>query len=95
MRRLPPFRSGDPIRNIGGRLRVLPLIKGKLGKPVYTPGSEHRGHWLPSMRAPCSAMEERRSKMRTIGIDLAVKAAHKAVVADENGQFVTPVLRKA
>ena len=30
--------------------------------------------------------------MRTIGIDLAVKAAHKAVVVEANGQFVTPVL---
>jgi transposase len=31
--------------------------------------------------------------MRTIGIDLAVQAAHKAVVADEQGHYVTPVLR--
>jgi transposase len=30
--------------------------------------------------------------MRTIGIDLAVTAAHKAVVMAENGRFVTPVL---
>ena len=30
--------------------------------------------------------------MRTIGIDLAVKAAHKAVVVEANGQFVTPLL---
>jgi transposase len=30
--------------------------------------------------------------MRTIGIDLAVTAAHKAVVMAENGQFVTPVI---
>ena len=29
--------------------------------------------------------------MRTIGIDLAVTAAHKAVVMAEDGQFVTPV----
>ncbi len=31
--------------------------------------------------------------MRTIGIDLAVQAAHKAIVADEQGHYVTPVLR--
>ena len=31
--------------------------------------------------------------MRTIGIDLAVQAAHKAVVADEQGHYVTPVLK--
>jgi len=31
--------------------------------------------------------------MRTIGIDLAVAASHKAVVADEQGQRLTPVLR--
>ncbi len=31
--------------------------------------------------------------MRTIGIDLAVQAAHKAIVADEQGRYVTPVLR--
>lgn len=30
--------------------------------------------------------------MRTIGIDLAVTATHKAVVVDDTGQFVTPVL---
>lgn len=30
--------------------------------------------------------------MRTIGIDLAVTAAHKAVVMAESGQFVTPVI---
>ena len=30
--------------------------------------------------------------MRTIGIDLAVTAAHKAVVMAENGRFVTPVI---
>jgi hypothetical protein len=35
---------------------------------------------------------ERRLNMRTIGIDLAVTATHKAVVVDDTGQFVTPVL---
>jgi len=30
--------------------------------------------------------------MRTIGLDLGVAAAHKAVVADAQGQFVTPLL---
>jgi transposase len=30
--------------------------------------------------------------MRTIGIDLAVTAAHRAVVMAENGRFVTPVI---
>ncbi|GAC1545957.1 MAG: hypothetical protein NVS2B7_20860 [Herpetosiphon sp.] len=30
--------------------------------------------------------------MRTIGIDLALTAAHKAVVADAQGQMLTPVL---
>ena len=30
--------------------------------------------------------------MRTLGIDLAVKAAHKAVVIDGKGEFVSPVL---
>jgi transposase len=30
--------------------------------------------------------------MRTLGIDLAVTAAHRAVVLDTNGQFVTPVI---
>ena len=30
--------------------------------------------------------------MRTLGIDLAVKAAHKAIVMDANGKFVSPVL---
>ena len=29
--------------------------------------------------------------MRTIGIDLAVTTAHKAVVADSQGHFLTPV----
>ena len=29
--------------------------------------------------------------MRTIGIDLALTAAHKAVVADAQGRFLTPV----
>lgn len=31
--------------------------------------------------------------MRTIGIDLSVKDEHKAVVADEQGRFVSPVLK--
>jgi transposase len=30
--------------------------------------------------------------MYTIGLDLAVQAAHKAVVADEQGRFITPLL---
>ena len=30
--------------------------------------------------------------MSTIGLDLAVQAAHKAVVLDEQGRFITPVL---
>jgi transposase len=30
--------------------------------------------------------------MRTLGIDLAVKAAHKAIVMNANGKFVSPVL---
>jgi hypothetical protein len=28
--------------------------------------------------------------MRTIGLDLAVQVAHKAVVLDERGHFCTP-----
>lgn len=31
--------------------------------------------------------------MRTIGIDLSIAGEHKAVVADERGRFVTPVLK--
>ena len=31
--------------------------------------------------------------MRTIGMDLAIAAEHKAIVVDERGQFVTPVLK--
>lgn len=31
--------------------------------------------------------------MRTIGIDLALSATHKAVVADESGTVITPVIR--
>ena len=30
--------------------------------------------------------------MRTIGLDLAVQTAHKAVVLDEHGHFCTPIL---
>ena len=30
--------------------------------------------------------------MRTIGIDLGVSAAHKAVVADATGKFVSPLI---
>jgi len=30
--------------------------------------------------------------MRTIGIDLAVRASHRAVVMDAQGHFITPVL---
>jgi hypothetical protein len=30
--------------------------------------------------------------MRIIGIDLAVKGAHKAVVADETGRFVSKLI---
>lgn len=31
--------------------------------------------------------------MRTMGIDLAVRAEHRAVVADEQGEYVTPVVK--
>jgi transposase len=31
--------------------------------------------------------------MRTIGIDLAIKRAHKAIVADEQGRYVTPIIQ--
>jgi transposase len=31
--------------------------------------------------------------MRTIGIDLSVKGEHKAVIVDETGRFVSPVIR--
>jgi transposase len=31
--------------------------------------------------------------MRTIGVDLAVQGAHKAIVADERGHYITPVLK--
>ena len=31
--------------------------------------------------------------MRTIGIDLALKSDHRAVVMDEQGNFITPVLK--
>ena len=31
--------------------------------------------------------------MRTIGIDLAIQGPHKAIVADERGRYVTPVLQ--
>ncbi|HEY5571610.1 MAG TPA: IS110 family transposase [Anaerolineales bacterium] len=31
--------------------------------------------------------------MRTIGIDLSVKGEHKAVIVDESGRFVSPLLR--
>ena len=30
--------------------------------------------------------------MRTIGLDLAIQTAHKAVVLDEHGHFCTPIL---
>jgi transposase len=36
--------------------------------------------------------EMKGGRMYTIGLDLAVQAAHKAVVADEQGGFITPVL---
>ncbi len=31
--------------------------------------------------------------MRTIGIDLGVKGEHKAIIADEGGRFISPVLK--
>lgn len=37
-------------------------------------------------------MNERRSPMRTLGIDLAITAPHRALVTDESGKFVTPLL---
>ena len=32
--------------------------------------------------------------MRTIGIDLAISATHKAVVADEQAKIITPVIQE-
>ncbi|MBU4226510.1 MAG: IS110 family transposase [Chloroflexi bacterium] len=31
--------------------------------------------------------------MRTIGIDLGVKGEHKAIITDEGGRFVSPVIK--
>jgi hypothetical protein len=31
--------------------------------------------------------------MRTIGIDLAISRPHKAVVADEQGRYITPIIQ--
>lgn len=31
--------------------------------------------------------------MRTLGIDLATRAAHRAIIANERGQFISPVLK--
>jgi len=31
--------------------------------------------------------------MRTIGIDLAIQGSHKAIVADEGGRYITPVIK--
>jgi transposase len=38
------------------------------------------------------SLEKKGGRMYTIGLDLAVQAAHKAVVTDEQGRFITPVL---
>lgn len=31
--------------------------------------------------------------MHTLGIDLSVKAEHKAIIADEQGHYISPVLK--
>src|SRR3712207_4250760 len=42
-------------------------------------------------RAQWGIIPTQGGRMRTIGIDLALTAAHKAVVADAQGRFLTPV----
>jgi len=63
---------------------VQPLINGKRGT----------GHnSAPSRVGFRMDVFFRRWKMQTIGIDLALKATHKAVVADDRGTVITPVIR--
>ena len=68
----------------------MSLITRKLGG-VYP----HLGLGLdvePPDRLPIHRRHVKGGCMRTIGLDLAVQTAHKAVVLDEHGHFCTPIL---
>jgi transposase len=75
----------------------VPLITRKLGA-VY-PATATIGFDLGENAAPRPPIGNRSLDMneagcmRTIGIDLAVQSVHKAIVADAQGYYLTPVLR--
>jgi transposase len=55
-----------------------------------------RQHWTWGTRATSLETDEMSVKgdeMRTIGIDLSVSSGHKAIVADEQGRYVSPVVK--
>lgn len=48
---------------------------------------------LPDLPVKPSYFQQKEVNMRTIGIDLSVKSEHKAVIVDERGRYVSPVLK--
>ena len=68
----------------------MPLITRKLGG-VYPRQSLNLG-FEPPDRLPRVIARVKGGCMRAIGLDLAVRTAHKAVILDEHGHFCTPIL---
>src|SRR5256885_3491735 len=59
------------------------IFKRPLTACYFAPGDSFRDSTPCQVKGGC---------MRTIGLDLAVQTAHKAVVLDERGHFCTPIL---
>src|SRR5215211_798341 len=75
-------------------VEIRPLITGKRGSVCTSRTGSGLGHPLPLSASRLDPFfSEGDVHMRTIGIDLSAKGEHKAVVVDETGRFVSPVLR--
>ena len=81
------------MRNIGVGDVAKPLINRKLGTIGCRGRSENLGvKSAPALSTYAVLVRHREAGlMRTIGIDLALTCAHKAVVADAQGCYLTPV----
>ncbi len=84
-------RPGDPIRNIGACGRHGPLSRTSLGwHTVSGPGTQYAP--MPT-RVDCKPEKKGESQMRIIGIDLAVTAKHRAIIARQDGKFISPIIK--